>query len=305
MKLDKNISVLLEGVGDMKKRVLLTGIIILALILSACGNSNNDTENETETDVISVETTEITKGDLTSKKSLYGQTQPIEQTPIMLTQPGELDELKVKNGDNVKKDDDLAVIKSEAGGQTIEAPKKGVVANMPDSTGGMVSNEEPFAMIIDLDDIKIHATATQKMRDLFKTDQEVTVEIDNEEYTGEVMALDPLPNENGEYKLNVKVDNEDEKIKIGESAKIIVDKTLEKDALIVPSEAIVTSEEEDFVYIVEDDKAKQIKVDIVESQTKETAIKGEVSEEDNVVINGQSLLSDDVEVDVKKDGDES
>src|SRR5699024_4393158 len=258
-----------------------------------------------ESDVISVETTEISKGDLTSKKSLYGQTQPIEQTPIMLTQPGELDELKVKNGDNVKKDDDLAVIKSEAGEQTIEAPKKGVVANMPDSTGGMVSNEEPFAMIIDIDDIKIQATATQKMRDLFKTDQEVTIEINNEEYIGEVMALNTLPNENGEYELNVKVENEDDKIKIGESAKITVDKTLEKDVLIVPSEAIVTSEEEDFVYIVEDDKAKQIKVDIVESQTKETAIKGEIKAEDNVVINGQSLLSDDVEVDVKKDGDES
>src|SRR5699024_6871289 len=327
MKLDKIISLLLEGVGDMKKRVLLTVFMIFTLILSACGNSNNETENETESDVISVETTEITKGDLTSKKSLYGQTQPIEQTPIMLTQPGELDELKVKNGDNVKKDDDLAVIKSEAGEQTIEAPKKGVVANMPDSTGGMVSNEEPFAMIIDIDDIKIQATATQKMRDLFKkdkevkveknkdkakkkmsdlikTNQEVTVEIDNEEYTGKVMALDPLTNENGEYELNVKVENEDDKIKIGESAKITVDKTLEKDVLIVPSEAIVTSEEEDFVYIVEDDKAKQIKVDIVESQTKETAIKGEIKAEDNVVINGQSLLSDDVEVDVKKDGDE-
>src|SRR5699024_8963975 len=127
MKLDKIISLLLEGVGDMKKRVLLTVFMIFTLILSACGNSNN--ENETESEVISVETTEITKGDLTSKKSLYGQTQPIEQTPIMLTQPGELDELKVKNGDNVKKDDDLAVIKSEAGEQTIEAPKKGVVAN--------------------------------------------------------------------------------------------------------------------------------------------------------------------------------
>src|SRR5699024_11010796 len=189
------------------------------------------------------------------------------------------------------------------------------------------------------------------------------------------MALDPSPNENGEYELNVKVENEDDKIKIGESAKITVDKTLEKDVLIVPSEAIVTSEEEDFVYIVEDDKAKQIKVDIVESQTKETAnkdeikaeenriickydkitvdktiekdvlivpseeivtskeedfvyiveddkakqikvdivesqtketaIKGEIKAEDNVVINGQSLLSDDVEVDVTKDGDES
>src|SRR5690625_4444177 len=176
---------------------------------------------------------------------------------------------------------------------------------MPDSTGGMVSNEEPFAMIIDLDDIKIQATATQKMRDLFKTDQEVTVEIDNEDYTDEEKALDPLPNENGEYKLNVKDENKEEKIKIGESEKINVDKKLKKDALIVLSEAIVMSEKEDIVYIVEDDKAKQIKVDNVETQTKETSIKGEIKAEDNVVINGQTLLSDDVEVDVKKDGDES
>src|SRR5699024_12583721 len=86
--------------------------------------------------------------------------------------------------------------------------------------------------------------------------------------------LRSLKNKKEEYELNVKVENEDEKIKTGESAEITTDKKLEKDALIVPSEAIVTSEEEDFVYIVEDDKAKQIKVDIVESQTKETAIKG-------------------------------
>src|SRR5699024_3990482 len=130
MKLDEIISVLLEGVGDMNKRVLLAIIMIFILILSACGNSNNETENETESDVISVETTEITKGNSTSDNSLYGQTQPIEQTPIILTQPGEMDELKVKNGDNVKKDYDLAVIKSEAGEQTIKALKKGVVANM-------------------------------------------------------------------------------------------------------------------------------------------------------------------------------
>src|SRR5699024_12436407 len=101
------------------------------------------------------------------------------------------------------------------------------------------------------------------------------------------MAIEKLKKEKREYEVNAKVENEDEKIKIGESAKITVNKTLEKDVLIVPSEAIITSEEEDFVYIVEDDKAKQIKVDIVESQTKETAIKGEIKAEENVVIKGQ------------------
>ncbi|HLR59084.1 MAG TPA: efflux RND transporter periplasmic adaptor subunit [Pseudogracilibacillus sp.] len=288
----------------MKKKMLLLIFISFALILSACGDSDKE-ETEEEDNVVPVETTEVDKGNLKTEKSLYGQTQAIKQTPIMLSQPGELDELKVANNDEVNKDDALAVIKSEAGEQTIKAPSKGIVASLPESSGAFVSNEEPFAMILDLDEIKVQATMTQKMRDLFTVDQEVKVEIDNEEYTGKVLALDPLPNENGELVMNVRVKNEDDKISTGESAKITVNKTLKKDVLIVPSEAIMTSEEEDYVYVIEDSKAKKVKVEILEAQTNETAIKGDIKEKDAIVINGQSLLSDDVKVDVKKDGDKS
>lgn len=288
----------------MKKRLLTMLFISFILILSACGDSDED-ETKDEENVVPVEITEVEKGDLKSKKSLYGQTQPIKQTPIMLSQPGEVDELKVANGDEVNKDNSLAVIKSEAGEQTIKAPSQGIVASMPESTGAFVSNEEPFAMIIDVDEIKVQTTMTQKMRDLFNADQEVTVNIDNEEYKGEVLALDPLPNDQGELVMNVRVENEDDKITTGESAKITVNKTLKKDVLIVPTEAVMTTEEESFVYIVEDSKAKKIKVEVLESQTKETAIKGDIKEKDEVVINGQTLLSDDIEVDIKKDGDNS
>lgn len=339
----------------MKKRILLALFMIFTLILSACGDSDND-ETKEEDNIVPVETTEVDKGNLKSQKSLYGQTQPNKQTPVMLEMPGELIELKVSNGDKVEKGDALAVVEvtvekpveqpeeepeeepedpteqdptqdpteedqapvpeapqqpapvemtEEQEEKTIESPSDGTVASLSSSTGAVVSNEEPLAMIINVDNIKIEATMTQKMRDLFKVDQEVEVEIDNEEYTGKVLALDPLPNENGELVINIRVENEDEKITTGESAKITVNKTLEKDVLIVPTEAVMTTEEESFVYIVKDSKAKKIVVDLLESQTKETAIKGDIKEKDEVVVNGQTLLSDDVEVDVKKDGDNS
>ncbi len=339
----------------MKKRILLALFMIFTLILSACGDSDND-ETKEEDNIVPVETTEVDKGNLKSQKSLYGQTQPNKQTPVMLEMPGELIELKVSNGDKVEKGDALAVVEvtvekpveqpeeepeeepedpteqdptqdpteedqapvpeapqqpapvemtEEQEEKTIESPSDGTVASLSSSTGAVVSNEEPLAMIINVDNIKIEATMTQKMRDLFKVDQEVEVEIDNEEYTGKVLALDPLPNENGELVINIRVENEDEKITTGESAKITVNKTLEKDVLIVPTEAVMTTEEESFVYIVKDSKAKKIVVDLLESQTKKTAIKGDIKEKDEVVVNGQTLLSDDVEVDVKKDGDNS
>lgn len=338
----------------MKKKILLALFMIFTLILSACGDSDND-ETKEEDNIVPVETTEVDKGNLKSQKSLYGQTQPNKQTPVMLEMPGELIELKVSNGDKVEKGDALAVVEvtvekpveqpeeepeeepedptedptqdpteedqapvpeapqqpapvemtEEQEEKTIESPSDGTVASLSSSTGAVVSNEEPLAMIINVDNIKIEATMTQKMRDLFKVDQEVEVEIDNEEYTGKVLALDPLPNENGELVINIRVENEDEKITTGESAKITVNKTLEKDVLIVPTEAVMTTEEESFVYIVKDSKAKKIVVDLLESQTKKTAIKGDIKEKDEVVVNGQTLLSDDVEVDVKKDGDNS
>lgn len=290
----------------MKKRLIAFAFLSFILILSACGDTDKDeTKEDDEKSSVAVETAEVKKGDLKSKKSVYGQTKAFKQTPIMLSAPGEVDELKVDNGDEVNKDKSIALIKSEMGEETIKAPSKGIVASLPDSTGQIVSNEEPFAIILDLSDVLVQATMTQNMRDLFKKDDEVKVDIKGEEYKGKVQAIDPLPNENGELVLNVRVENKDEKISSGEQAQITVNKTLKKDVLIVPSEAVLTSEDEEYVYLIEDSKAKKVIVEVLDAQTKETAVKGEIKAEDDIVINGQSLLSDGIEVEQEKAGDKS
>lgn len=287
----------------MKKRIMAFAIFSIILILGACSDSEEESKEE-ENHIISVEVSEVKKGDLKSEKSLYGETQPIKQTPIMLSAPGEVDELYVDNNDKVEKNKNLATVKSEMGNQTIKAPSKGIVAGLP-ATGTFVSGEEPFAMIIDTGAINVQATMTKKTRDLFKKDQKVSVDIDGEAYDGEVLALDPLPNEQGELVLNIRVENEDEKITTGESARITVNKTLEKDVLIVPTEAVITTDEESYIYIIEDSKAKQVTVEVLESQSTETAIKADVKKNQEVVVTGQSLLAEDQEVNVQKDGDNS
>lgn len=280
-------------------------ILSIVLILSACGDSEDEESKDKADNVVPVEVSKVKKENLKAEKSLYGQTQPIKQTPIMLSAPGEVKELNVDNGDEVEKDKNMAVITTEMGEQTIKAPSKGTVAGLPDSTGAFVSNEEPFAMILDLTDIKVQATMTQKMRNLFEKDREVTVTINQEDYIGKVLALDPLPNENGELVLNVRIENDDEKITSGESARITVDKVLKKDVLIVPTEAVMTTDEESYVYLIEDSKAKKVTVEILETQSKETAIKADLKKGQEIITTGQSLLSDEQEVDVQKDGDKS
>ncbi|HLQ82421.1 MAG TPA: efflux RND transporter periplasmic adaptor subunit [Pseudogracilibacillus sp.] len=347
----------------MKKRIMLLLFMSFLVILSACGDSEEETEKETKHTVIPVETADIKQEDLIAEKVLFGQTQPIKQTPVIVSQPGELIKLEVSNGDNVKKGDPLAVIEStvpaqpqpieqppaqpaempgeasasDAAGnkasqnpaqseqqqpeqpaqpeqpeqpaedeiveETIEAPSKGTVASLSQETGTFVSSEAPLMMLANLDKIKVSITTTQKTRTLFKKDQEVSVEIDNKTYTGKVLAIDPLPNENGEYVLDISVDNENGKINPGEAAEVTLEKTLQKDKLIVPSEAVITTEEESYVYIIKDSRAKKVKVDILETQTEKTAVKGELKKGNKVVIKGQTLLSNNINVDVKNEKD--
>lgn len=340
----------------MKKRIMLLLFISFLLILSACGNSEEETEKETKHTVIAVETANVKQGDLIAEKVLFGQTQPIKQTPVLVSQPGELIKLEVSNGDNVKKGDPLAVIESTIPAQaqpieqapaqaaelpeeasqnsaqtdqqpkqqeqpqqpeqpeqpaefeepedeiveeTIEAPSKGKVASLSQETGSFVSSDAPLMMLANLDKIKVRITTTQQTRTLFKKGQEVAVEIDHETYSGKILAIDPLPNENGEYVLDVSVDNENGKINPGEAAEVTLEKTLQEDELIVPSEAVITTDEESYVYIIKDSRAKKINVEILETQTEETAVKGQLKKENKVVIKGQTLLSNNINVDVK------
>ncbi len=332
----------------MKRKILTVAILIFIIILSACGDSEEETDDTTSHKVIPVETAEVKKGDLVTKNELFGQTQPFKQTPVVISQPGELIELKVVNGNKVDKGDALAVVEStipaqpappvapappapsEAEGQealegqptegapasgqeeapapepeepedeiveeTIEAPSNGTVASLSQSTGTFVTGDAPLMMLIDLTKIKVQAKTTQQTRTLFKRDQEVNVEINDKTYTGKVLEIDPLPNENGEFILNVSVDNSDGKINSGEVAQITLERKLKEDVLIVPSEAVITTEDESYVYTIKDSRAKKVTVEVLETQTDETAIKGDIKEKEKIVIKGQSLLSNNINV---------
>ena len=278
--------------------ILLSSVISLA----ACSSADEATESAVEKKEIHVETTEVIKGNLEADKTIYGQAKPTKQIPVMLQAPGTVDELKVKNGAQVNKDNSLAVIKTEMGKQTIKAPEKGEVAKLPASSGSFVSNEEPFAYIVDSEKMNIELAVTAKFRKLFKEDKKVSVEVDGAKYDGTVLSLDSMPNDNGQYLVYVQFENKDKKVMPYEMAQVTVKEGLLKDVLIVPTAAVITSEEADYVYVIEDNKAKKVTIEIEESLTDKTAIKGEIKEKAQVVTKGHLTLSDEAPVTVKKDG---
>lgn len=67
----------------------------------------------------------------------------------------------------------------------------------------------------------------------------------------------------------------------------------------------MTDSDEAYIFVVDGDVAKKVVVEVIETQTEETAIDGEVDEGVDVIVNGQFTLTDGSEIEVIKDGNES
>src|SRR5690625_3930935 len=312
-------------------RKLFLGVIAILLIgiMTACSEDEEDQSEETEK-VTPVETVEAEEGDLTIDKTMNGRTKPGSSKPIMLENPGELETLEVENGDEVDKDDTIATIKTPAGNQTLYAPQSGQVTNLKASEGDIVSDEDPLAVIADMESMKIQFTVTAEVQKLINKDKkykavindkeyeaEITyyrfiflviyyrfVLINDKEYEAEITSIDTMPDDTGLYPVEAEVESEDKEILSGMIAQMKVPEKRIKQALILPTEAIVEESDETFIYIMKDDKAVKTKIEVKETQSDKTAIEGEVKKGNQVIVNGQLTLSDGDKVKVVKESGE-
>lgn len=283
----------------MKKFLFSMTALLLITLLAAC-NQDEDTNEEEEARVVPVETAEAAEGDLVIEKSVYGRTAPSSTAPIMLQNPGEIDTLEVENGDQVEEDDLIATISTPAGKQNIRASRDGEVVNLNGAEGDLVSNEEPFALIADMDTVKLDFSVTTNVRELIEEETVMETRINDQEYEAEITSIGKMPNDTGLYAIEATVENEDGDILPGMVVHMFVpEKRIEK-AIIVPTEAIVQENDESFVYIVKDNKAVKQAITIQETQSDKTAIEGDVQSGDQVVVTGQLTLTDGIEVDVQK-----
>ena len=286
----------------MRKMLLLLLLFVTLFIISAC-NGEEENNSMKENAITSVEIDSVETGNFTVEKSIHGHVSPIRQMPVMVQQPGEVTTLKVKNGDKVNKNDHLATIKTQMGNQTINAPTDGEIAHLNVQENAFQSNEDPLAMIIDTDQLQATFAVTPTTKELFEADQEINVFIEEKKYDAKVLPIDTLPNETGQYQIDLEIENEDRNILPGMTAKINVEDKRINDTVIIPTEAVLTENDETYVFIVtEEDTAKKVAVDIEETLSEQTAVEGELEKGAQVIVNGHFTLSDGAKVEIVKEG---
>lgn len=282
------------------RKIIFSVCLGLILILAACSN-DEETDDNTEAAPTPVEVAKVKTGDFIIEKTLYGETSPEKQMPVMLEQPSEIKTVHVKNGDKVKKDDKLITIKTPAGDQSVNASTDGVVGQLTAKAGSFQSNEDPILVIADLDTLTIHYMVTANARDLFKVDDKLDVEINNDTYEAKVTSIDTLPNETGQYAVEFELENKDNDVLPGEPAKVKVAEEKVKKTKIIPTEAVLTEGDEQFIFIVRDDQVERVLVEVQETQSDKSAVKADIKKDDQVVVNGHFTLTDQAEIDVQKE----
>ncbi len=280
-----------RGATYMKRWMIGITAVLLIGILAAC-NQDEDTNQEEEKRVTPVETQEAKNDNLVIERSLYGRAAASSTSPIMLQAAGEVDSLEVENGEMVEEDDLIATISTPAGNQNIRASRDGEVTQLRAAEGDMVSAEEPFAVIADLDELKLNFTVTSDVVGLLKTGDTHQVEAADKEYEAEISSVDSMPGENGLYPVQATLNNEEKNLLPGVIASMKIPEETISDAIIVPTEAVNEENEESFVFLVKDNKAERVVVTVLETQSENTAIEGDVSEGDQVIVSGHLGLTD-------------
>lgn len=282
------------------KRFMFVLMFCLLVVLAAC--SNDDTTNvEQEERVVAVETAEVKEEDFILERVLYGRAIPNQIAPIILPLAGELTELDVSNGETVEEGDRIAVFSTAQGNTTVTAPADGKITGLQASEGDMVSNEEPFATVADTDVMIVEFAVTAELQQILTKDETYTVEVANEEFPATVTQIDFTPDDSGLYPVQATVENEENIILPGMVARITIPEQVIEDTFLVPTQAVVHENDEDFIYVVTNDKAEKRTITVLETGSDTSAIEGEIEAGEEVVITGQLTLSDGDQVDVKEE----
>src|SRR5699024_7891349 len=189
--------------GHGMRKLVFIACFGLILIIAACGGEEEAEEGTEDVNPTPVEVEKVKTGDFKINKTIYGNTSPKKQQPIMVEQPGELKPLKVKNSDSVQKDDHLATVKAGPEECNINAPTDGTVALLQTSEGSMTSKVYALLVLADLDTMVVNIPVTDKVRDLFKEEEELTVHIDDEKYQATVLSIDTLTGESCQYAIKL------------------------------------------------------------------------------------------------------
>jgi len=190
----------------------------------------------------------------------------------------------------------LATAKNSLNNTSVTAPISGYIASKNVNVGQMVSPGVELFSIKDSSSVDAEIEVTESVIPFINvgTPAKISIKsasIDNKE--GTVTQVNSIKNAaNGMYTVRVSIENQKNEIKVGMFADIELTTEQSNGCVIIPSDSIMQSGEEMYVFVAKGKKAERRTVEIGIRNSDFTEILAGVSVGEDVVVSGKEYLSE-------------
>lgn len=169
----------------------------------------------------------------------------------------------------------------------IKAEFDGVISDMKATQSGEAAQGMELFTLVSNQSVSVKLEVSATDFDKLKIGNKATVKIGQNTYNATLTDIDKIAvkNEKGNPVIGAKVhiDNPDENIYIGVTSKVTITVAEEKKVLNIPSEAVNTSADGEFVYIIQNGTVKKKAVELGVASNSKVEIKDGLKEGDEVV----------------------
>lgn len=172
---------------------------------------------------------------------------------------------------------------------SISSPLSGVVAKRLVSVGEYVKSGQAVAVVVVTDPLKLRGEAAERWAGAVEKGMKVEVEIDASggAREGEVSRVGPLVSgDSRTFPVEAVFANKDGKLKAGLFARARIHVGSEEEVFPVPETAVSTLAGVTKVFVVEDGKAHERKVDILRKRGGDALLVGDLKAGDQVILTG-------------------
>ena len=204
---------------------------------------------------------------------------------------------------------DAELMKARVNKMTLRAPFSGTIGLRQASVGDYVKEGQDIVNLESLDPLKVDFRLPELALSQLQNGQTLQIALDalpDRLYDGKVFAINPLIDANGRsIVIRAQVPNRDGKLRPGMFARVRLFTSDNKDAIVVPEEALFPVGEDKFVYKVVDGKATRQRIEIGQRREGRVEVLKGLVPEDVVVTAGITKLREGVPVSVANSGAET
>lgn len=296
----------------MKKFVLiLIALIVVVLIVYRAKVVLERTrleETRIEKRITPVEVELVKKGSLALSLNFVGDVKGKKEVDIFPKASGKLSDVKVKEGDRVKRDQVVALVDRDVDGMRFElleviSPMDGIVGMVHLDEGAEVSPPSPgpgmgtvIMKIVNMDQVRVVVNVVEEDLGKISVGQNATIKVDtypDTTFSGKVILISPMVNPlTRTASLEISLSNPKHLLKPGMFAYVEILLGKKEDLILIPAHTIVEETGKKKVFVVMDGKAKSRMVETGISQGGWVQIKSGLAQNDSLIVTGQYLVKE-------------